>query len=92
MSEPTLSMATNAATVYAEAGSLVPRLPARDAPVGALDGIEVFTSLAAAEPFWRELERDGVLTPYQRYEWVAAWHRNAGAAAGVSPLIAVLKP
>ena len=89
MSERTLSMASDAATVFAAAGSQAPRLPAREASAGALDGIEFFTSLAAAEPFWRELERDGVLTPYQRYEWVAAWHSNAGAAAGVSPLIAV---
>ncbi len=82
-------MTTKAATVFVEAGSLAPRLPAREASIGALDGIEVFTSLTAAEPFWRELERDGVLTPYQHYDWVAAWHRNAGAAAGVAPLIAV---
>jgi CelD/BcsL family acetyltransferase involved in cellulose biosynthesis len=89
MSERTLSMASEAATVFAASGSLAPRLPAREASAGALDGIECFTSLAAAEPFWRELECEGVLTPYQRYEWVAAWHRNAGAAAGVSPLIVV---
>jgi CelD/BcsL family acetyltransferase involved in cellulose biosynthesis len=88
MSERTLSMASKAATAFVAPESLVPRLPAREAPAGALDGIEVFPSLAAAEPFWRELERDGVLTPYQRFEWVAAWHRNAGAAAGVSPLVA----
>lgn len=89
MSEGTLSMATKVATAFVAEGSLVPALPAREASVGALDGIGIFTSLAAAEPFWRELERDGVLTPYQRYEWVAAWHSNAGTAAGVSPLIAV---
>ncbi len=89
MSERTLSMARDAATVFALAGSQALCPPAREASAGALDGIEFFTSLAAAEPFWRELERDGVLTPYQRYDWVAAWHRNAGAAAGVAPLIAV---
>lgn len=89
MSERTLSMASDTATVFAAAGSQALRLPAREASAGTLDGIGFFTSLAAAEPFWRELERDGVLTPYQRYEWVAAWHSNAGAAAGVSPLIAV---
>ena len=82
-------MTTKAATVFVEAGSLAPRLPAREASIGALDGVEVFTSLAAAELFWRELERDGVLTPYQRYDWVAAWQRNAGTAGGISPLIAI---
>ncbi len=89
MSERTLSMASKAATALVDSGSLVPGLPARAASAGALDGVEFFTSLAAAEPFWRALERDGVLTPYQRFDWVAAWHGNAGAAAGVSPLIAI---
>jgi CelD/BcsL family acetyltransferase involved in cellulose biosynthesis len=89
MSKQTLSIASKAATVFVSAASLAPCLPEREASVGTFDGIKFFTSLAAAEPFWRELERDGVLTAYQRYEWVAAWHNNTGAAAGVSLLIAV---
>ena len=44
MSERTLSMASEAATIFAAAGSLAPRLPAREASIGALDGVEVFTS------------------------------------------------
>ena len=81
-------MASNATAALVRAERQTPRSPVREASIDILDGIEVFTSLAAAEPFWRELERDGVLTPYQRYDWVAAWHRHAGTAAGVSPLIA----
>lgn len=31
----------------------------------------VFSSLAAAEPDWRALEARGLLTPYQRFDWIS---------------------
>lgn len=34
--------------------------------------VVVHDSLAAAEAAWRALEAHGVLTPYQRYDWVAS--------------------
>ncbi|WP_244937335.1 GNAT family N-acetyltransferase [Methylobacterium crusticola] len=45
---------------------------------------EVFATLAAAEAPWRELERGpGVLmTPYQRFDWVAAYAATVGLEGG----------
>lgn len=34
-------------------------------------------SLEAAEPHWRALEAKGTLTPYQCFDWVSAYSRNA---------------
>jgi len=34
--------------------------------------LAVHASIEAAEAPWRELERTGVLTPYQRFDWIAA--------------------
>ncbi|SEQ25192.1 Acetyltransferase involved in cellulose biosynthesis, CelD/BcsL family [Devosia sp. YR412] len=42
--------------------------------------IVVHDTMAAAEAAWRSLETHGVLTPYQRYDWVAAL-----LAAGAEP-------
>ena len=49
--------------------------------------VEIVTDLAAAEAPWRALEREGVLSPYQRFDWISAWQRHVGAAAGITPLI-----
>jgi CelD/BcsL family acetyltransferase involved in cellulose biosynthesis len=54
-----------------------------------LAAVELYRDLAAAEPAWRALEPAGVLSPYQRFDWIAAWHRHAGSAAGVAPLVVV---
>ena len=51
------------------------RLPAR--PQTAY-GIEIFDSFAAAEPTWQSLERNGILTPYQGFDWLRLLH-EAGA-------------
>jgi CelD/BcsL family acetyltransferase involved in cellulose biosynthesis len=48
--------------------------------------LTVHETMAAAEPFWRQLERHAVLTPYQRFEWVAGWL----AAAETTPRLAIL--
>jgi CelD/BcsL family acetyltransferase involved in cellulose biosynthesis len=37
----------------------------------------VFTELETIEPIWRELESRAVITPYQRFDWIAAI-RKAG--------------
>jgi len=49
--------------------------------------LELFTDFPAAEPHWRALEQNGVFTPYQRYDWMAAWQRHIGAAGQVTPLL-----
>jgi CelD/BcsL family acetyltransferase involved in cellulose biosynthesis len=33
--------------------------------------VTLFDTLEAAEPFWRKLEADAILTPYQRHDWIA---------------------
>jgi CelD/BcsL family acetyltransferase involved in cellulose biosynthesis len=50
----------------------------------------VFDDMAAAEPYWRSLERDEAwATPYQRFDLLAAWQRHVGARKGISPYIVV---
>jgi len=61
---------------------------------GAIGRVCVFDDLAAAEPAWRALENAGaLLTPYQRFDLLAAWQRHVGARHGVQPyLIAGFDP
>jgi CelD/BcsL family acetyltransferase involved in cellulose biosynthesis len=57
---------------------------------GRIVGIEVFDDMAAAEPFWRSLERaDAWATPYQRFDLLAAWQHHVGARKGIVPFIVV---
>jgi CelD/BcsL family acetyltransferase involved in cellulose biosynthesis len=35
--------------------------------------VKVHDSLAAAEPVWRQLEPSALMTPYQRFDWIAGW-------------------
>jgi CelD/BcsL family acetyltransferase involved in cellulose biosynthesis len=51
--------------------------------------LRVYTSLAAVEDEWRRFEQDAVATPFQSYEWLAAWHRHIGIRSGVVPVIVV---
>jgi CelD/BcsL family acetyltransferase involved in cellulose biosynthesis len=62
--------------------------PAAARRVAELARVEVFEDMVAAEPFWRRLE-DGhsLLTPYQRFDLLAAWQRHVGACSGVTPFI-----
>ena len=55
-----------------------------------IDGVEIFTDIAAAEAFWQSLERaDSLATPYQRYDLLKLWQIHVGAPASVTPLIVV---
>lgn len=49
--------------------------------------LELIGDFKAAEPHWRQLEKTGVLTPYQRFDWVSAWQRNVGTAENIVPLL-----
>jgi CelD/BcsL family acetyltransferase involved in cellulose biosynthesis len=50
--------------------------------------LEVFDAFAAARPLWRRLELAlPLMTPYQRYEWLAHWHWHVGRMEGAEPLI-----
>ena len=54
--------------------------------------VEIFRDLAGAEATWRSLEGpESVLTPYQRFDLLAAWQNNIGVANGIAPLIAVAR-
>jgi CelD/BcsL family acetyltransferase involved in cellulose biosynthesis len=50
--------------------------------------VEVFDTMAGAEPFWRRLENARSLsTSYQRFDLLAAWQRHVGSCSGVTPFI-----
>lgn len=58
--------------------------------VGRPARVEVYRELAQAAPDWQRLQAAGALsTPYQRFEWIALWHRHVSAQRGVTPLIVV---
>jgi CelD/BcsL family acetyltransferase involved in cellulose biosynthesis len=60
------------------------------APAAWLAHVAVIENLPDAEPYWRALNTDGaVSTPYQGYEYLAAWHRELGAASGISPFVVI---
>ena len=43
----------------------------------------------AAERDWRHLEATGDCTPFQAFDWLAAWQRNIGALEHVTPAIVI---
>jgi CelD/BcsL family acetyltransferase involved in cellulose biosynthesis len=51
--------------------------------------VEVLRDLGAAEAVWRSLEQSGLATPYQRFDFQAAWQRHIGAAEGLLPFIVI---
>lgn len=51
--------------------------------------ITISSDLATCRGAWRELQGRGVATPFQTYEWLAAWQHDVGAGAGIRPLIVV---
>lgn len=60
--------------------------PAVAAPA-AVARIEVARDLATFEPLWRSLQREGVASPYQHFDWVDLWHRAVSGPQGLEPLI-----
>jgi CelD/BcsL family acetyltransferase involved in cellulose biosynthesis len=44
---------------------------ARAVPADSTLSVRVLPTLNAAEPIWRALETDALLTPYQRYDWIS---------------------
>ena len=52
--------------------------------------VDIVSDLGKAEAIWRELEiRHVTHTPYQRFDFLAAWQRQAGEREGASALIAI---
>ena len=74
-------------------------VPIRSAPAGAraisaadrqVARVEIFDTMAAAEPQWRALEHaDSLATPYQRYDFLKLWQRHVGSEAGITPFVVV---
>jgi len=53
--------------------------------------LSLFGDLAAAEPVWRSLQKHGVCTAFQTFEWLSAWQRHIGARNGAAPCIVVAR-
>jgi CelD/BcsL family acetyltransferase involved in cellulose biosynthesis len=51
-------------------------------------GVDIIRDLEAAEPTWRSFE-SRFCTPYQRFDFLAAWQRQVGAPEGLTPFIVV---
>ncbi|WP_139862699.1 GNAT family N-acetyltransferase [Bradyrhizobium ivorense] len=53
-------------------------------------GVDIFHDLTAAEAVWRGLETpQHSYTPYQRFDFLAAWQRQVGEREGARPFIVV---
>lgn len=77
--------------VMTMAAAMDQRTPPRTAGgVSRIASVDIFTSMQDAEPIWRELESTDVLaTPYQRFDFQAAWQRHIGQHEGLEPFIVV---
>jgi CelD/BcsL family acetyltransferase involved in cellulose biosynthesis len=54
--------------------------------------VDIVHDLAAAEAVWRSLESpDHSATPYQRFDFLAAWQRQIGQRAGRSPFLVIAR-
>jgi CelD/BcsL family acetyltransferase involved in cellulose biosynthesis len=51
--------------------------------------LRVYKNLSDIENNWRHFEKTAECTPFQTFEWLAAWQRNIGAPARVTPAIVV---
>lgn len=64
-----------------------PQLPVR---AGQIARVEIVRDMAAVEPIWRRLQREGaVASPYQSFDLLAAWQKEVGTQAGVTPFIVI---
>ncbi|SDM99773.1 GNAT family N-acetyltransferase [Afipia sp. GAS231] len=57
---------------------------------GRIAHIDIVHDLASAETVWRGLENEQTsFTPYQRFDFVAAWQRQVGEREGLVPFIVI---
>jgi CelD/BcsL family acetyltransferase involved in cellulose biosynthesis len=52
--------------------------------------VDVLHDMREAEPVWRALEAE-VLTPYQRFDFLAHWQDHVGAREGLQPCIVIAR-
>jgi|SRR5262245_29878467 CelD/BcsL family acetyltransferase involved in cellulose biosynthesis len=63
-------------------------VPATPRSAAEIARVEVFHEMRAAEPFWRRLESGAaLLTPYQRFDLLAAWQEHVGMRRAITPFI-----
>jgi len=80
-------MAMTMMTALIESRTMVARASSAASRIARVD---IFRDMAAAEPIWRALEQpDQLSTPYQRFEFLNAWHSHVGASEHLAPFIVV---
>jgi CelD/BcsL family acetyltransferase involved in cellulose biosynthesis len=53
-------------------------------------GVDIVGDMREAETVWRSLEHSNQLsTPYQRFDFLAAWQRQVGTREGIRPFIVI---
>src|SRR5215510_6959060 len=58
--------------------------------VSRIAAVDIVSDLGQAEPIWRELDsRHLTHTPYQRFDFLAAWQRQVGEREGAAALIVI---
>jgi CelD/BcsL family acetyltransferase involved in cellulose biosynthesis len=58
--------------------------------ISRIAGVELVGTMDAAESIWRGLEQSSQFyTPYQRFDFLAAWQRQVGEREGIRPFIVV---
>jgi CelD/BcsL family acetyltransferase involved in cellulose biosynthesis len=75
------------APLHAEPRATRPALVAQSGAIA----LTLYQDLAAAERDWRHLEAHGHCTPFQTFDWLAAWQRNIGTLERVTPAIVVAR-
>lgn len=60
-------------------------------PAGRTFTVETFDEPARIEALWRDLQDNGLSSPYQRYDWVRAYVETCAHAEGFVPRILVLR-
>ena len=76
----TMAAAIESRTAEAATGPTASRIAA----------VDIVSDLGKAEPVWRGLEDQTQLsTPYQRFDFLSAWQRNAGEREGLRPFIVI---
>lgn len=64
-------------------------LPAR-ADTIRVASIDIFHDIRAVETIWRAIDSaNHLLTPFQRFDFLAAWHENVGASEHLTPFIVI---
>jgi CelD/BcsL family acetyltransferase involved in cellulose biosynthesis len=73
-------------TIAAAIESRTAEAPARS-KISRITRVEIISDLLEAEPIWRALETRQLATPYQRFDFLAAWQREVGARENALPFI-----